>query len=55
MSMSGIKATVAHLAGDPAWLEADVRSRYLEALRGPDLAEGVAAFLDGRPARFQGS
>jgi enoyl-CoA hydratase/carnithine racemase len=51
-SLAGIKATVAHLSGDDAWPEHAVRQVYGAALHGPDLAEGVSAFLSNRPPRF---
>lgn len=51
-SMAGIKATVQHLCGHEHVDETQLRARFDAAFRGPDFAEGTAAFLARRPPRF---
>jgi enoyl-CoA hydratase/carnithine racemase len=51
-SMAGTKSTLRAVAGgDPASL-AEAHQVFLAAFAGPDFAEGAAAFLQGRAARF---
>ena len=51
-SMAGLKLTLAHLGGNPAVSQAQVRAAFVDAFSGADCAEGTAAFLQRRPPRF---
>lgn len=51
-SMTGIKATLAHVGQAGELGEAEVRAAFDAAFEGADFAEGAAAFLERRPARF---
>lgn len=51
-SMAGIKATLAHVGQASPLCEAEVRDAFEAAFEGPDFAEGAAAFLERRPAKF---
>lgn len=51
-SMAGIKATLARVGRAGRHSEAEVRAAFDAAFDGADFAEGAAAFLARRPARF---
>lgn len=51
-SMTGIKATLAQVGQAAQPGEAEVRAAFDAAFEGADFAEGAAAFLERRPARF---
>lgn len=51
-SMTGIKATLAHVGRAGLLGETEVRAAFDAAFEGADFAEGAAAFLERRPARF---
>lgn len=51
-SMTGIKATLAHVGQAGRGDEAEVRAAFDAAFYGSDFAEGAAAFLERRSARF---
>ena len=51
-SMAGIKATLAMLSGAGNATEAELSLAFAVAFQGPDFAEGAAAFLQRRAARF---
>lgn len=51
-ALAAIKRIIAHAAGDPATDRARAEALYAEAFRGPEFAEGAAAFLGRREPRF---
>jgi enoyl-CoA hydratase len=52
-SMAGLKATLAFVGGSGAHAEGQVRAAFDAAFRGPDFAEGAAAFLARREPQFR--
>lgn len=51
-SLTGIKATVALIEGNPSMNEPELRAAFDAAFAGTDFAEGIAAFLARRAPRF---
>lgn len=51
-SLTGIKATVALIEGNPSMNEPQLRAAFDAAFAGTDFAEGTAAFLARRAPRF---
>lgn len=52
VSVRGIKQTLAHLAGDSAYPEAQVRPLFAEAFLQDDFKGAASAFINKQPAEF---